>query len=169
MAKVERGALTKAVKQYLMENPKAGINEVVNKLKEDQGITVSGSLVSRVKYQKPGKKGSKRGKRGGAGNQSDHVRAYLGQHPEAKPKEIQTELAKQGIKVSAGLISNVKHNFFKKSAAKKSAAPSVRVAARKTTSTGISFEQLLEAKRLVNAMGGIEMVRSALDSLEQLQ
>jgi hypothetical protein len=163
MAKVERGALTKAVKQYLKEHPKAGINEVVEKLKE-QGITVSASLVSRVKYFKPKKKSAKAAKGTGAESQSEVIRGYLGQHPSAKPKEIRTALAKQGINVSAGLISNVKHNFFKKSA-----APSVRVAARKTTSSGVTYEQLVEVKRFATTMGGVEMVRNILDSLQQLQ
>jgi hypothetical protein len=163
MAKLERGARTQAVKQYVKDHPTAGLNDVVAGLKE-QGMTVSASLVSKIKYAKPGVTGTKRAKRGGKGNQSEVIRDYFTDHPEAKPKQVQTALAKRGLKVSTGLISNVKHTFLKRQA-----APKVRVAARMTTSSGLTFEQLVEVKRFADSVGGIDMLRSALDSLQQLQ
>lgn len=163
MAKVERGARSQAVKKYLKEHPKAGPKEVVDTLKA-QGVVVSAGLVAGIKYGKRGPKKSSPVSRSGSGNRSDAIRGYLTQHPDAKPKEIRTALAKQGVKVGAGLVSNVKHTFFKKSA-----APMVRVAARKTSSATVTIEQLLEVKRLADAIGGFDQIRKALETLEQLQ
>jgi hypothetical protein len=163
MAKAERGARTQAIKQYLKEHPKAGPKEVVTTLKA-QGMVVSAGLVAGIKYGKRGAKKSRPASRGRSGNRSDAIRSYLTQHPHAKPKEIRTALAKQGVKVGAGLVSNVKHTFFKKRA-----APVVRVAARRTSSATVTFEQLLDVKRLADAMGGFGQIRKALEALEQLQ
>jgi hypothetical protein len=59
----ERGAKTRAIKEYLEANPKASPKVVVEALAA-QGIQVSVGLVSVTKYSKKGKTGSTGAKRG---------------------------------------------------------------------------------------------------------
>lgn len=165
MAKGKQGSKSEAVRQYLKANPKAGPKEVVDSLKAT-GITVTAGLVSSIKYggKGPRKRKPAVAKKRRLGNLSDAIRGYLSQHPEAKPKEIRIALSKEGVKVATGLISNVKHTFQKKVV-----APKVRVAARSASASSVTVEQLLEVRHLAQALGGVENVRKALDTLEQLQ
>jgi hypothetical protein len=126
-------------------------------------VNVSAALVSRIKYGKVGTSGKPaRGRR--AGTQSESIRAYLMAHPNAKPKEIRLALAEQGLKVGTGLISNVKHNFMKNGK-----APSVRVAARRTSAVAVTVPQLMEVRRLAASLGGLDQLQRAIETLEQLQ
>lgn len=174
MANPERGSRSQAIRDYLQSNPKAGPKEVVAALGA-QGISVTKGLVSNIKYGKAAK--GRRGRRKLAksapavvsrrSSGSEAIRGYLRQHPKAGPKEIQASLQKHGVNVSPGLISFVKYHKPKRRAK----APSVRLAARRTPakSAGITVEQLLEAKRLADSLGGIAAVRQALDALERLR
>jgi hypothetical protein len=68
--------------------------------------------------------------------------------------------------VKANLVGAIKYG---KPRGKRS-RPSVHVAARRTARNGtITVEQLLEVKKLADSIGGVEQVRSALDTLEQLR
>jgi len=161
MVKPERGAKSRAVREYLKENKKAGPKEIVDALKA-QGIEVTSTLVSNIKY---GKRGTgKRGRRSGRGMASSHIRAYLEENPGAKPKEIKEALAKQGFKVATGLISNVKYHFERKSSSKTRRGPSRRVDGALP-----SVDQLLQVKDLANSMGGLDQLRRAAEALAQLQ
>ena len=101
------------------------------------------------------------------GARTQAVRDYLAEHPDASPKEIVAGLAERGVKVKITLANSIKY----KSATprKRRRAPSARMAARKTQGFAGTFEQLVEVKRLVEAMGGIDNLRRSLDMLEQLQ
>lgn len=158
MAKPERGVRSEAVRQYLKAHPKAGPQVVVDGLKAD-GIVVTKALVSSIKYGKRGK-GKSRTRR--TATRSEAIRGYFREHPTAAPKEVQAALARQGIKVKTGLISNVKHNFQKKGY-----APTVRVAARRTKAGSVTVEQLIEVKRLSSSLGGLDQMRHALELLER--
>jgi len=62
-AKVNR---SQAIRDYLAKNAKASANEIKEALAKE-GIQVSDSLISAVKYKKPkGKRGKKRGRPAGA-------------------------------------------------------------------------------------------------------
>lgn len=160
MVKPERGAKSQAVREYLKEHRKAGPKEIVDALKA-QGIEVTPTLVSNIKY---GKRGTGKGrKKGRKENSSSHIRAYLEQNPAAKPKEIQEALAKQGFKVATGLISNVKYHFEKKRPAKAGRG------ARRTEGALPSVDQLLQVKDLAKSLGGLDQLRRAADALAQLQ
>lgn len=162
MAAVQRGARSQAIRDYLTVNPQAGPNEITAALKA-KGISVSPGLISSIKYGKRG--GSmKVPRRRSSSNLSEAIRGYLSAHPEAKPKEIRTVLAKQGIKVGAGLVSNVKHNFQKQGG-----ALTVRAAARRTGPSNVTFEQLLRVKQFVTSFGGLPQLRSAIDALDKLR
>jgi hypothetical protein len=166
MANSERGARSKAVKDYLKTHPKDSPNRVVEALKQE-GIVVSSGLVGNIKYRKKkrtGKPAANRGSKSGGGTMSEAIRDYLRTHRGAKPKEIQQGLAKQGLKVGTGLISNVKHNFQQKGGSLK-----VRAAARRTRPALLTVDQLLEVKRFAASLGGTDQLRRALDTLEQFR
>ena len=54
-------------------------------------------------------------------NKSEAIRNYYKSNPKAKTKEVVDALAKQGITVTTGLVTNVKSTHNKKQAAKKAA------------------------------------------------
>lgn len=164
MASEKRGARSAAIRQYLAEHPAAGPKEVVESLKQ-AGVVVSANLVSSIKYGKMSKKSGRPARRGRSSKMSgsEAIRRLLARNPDAGPKAIREKLARKGVQVSSGLISFVKFNF--KKGAK---APSVRIAARKTVASQVSFEQLIEVKRIADSLGGAAQLRHALDLLAQL-
>jgi hypothetical protein len=175
MATVEHGTKSQAIAEYLAANPGAGINQIVEGLKQ-QGIQVSLGLAKVVKYGKKGKKSSpKKARRVAAANGkpvsgSELIRQFIARHPAAMPKEIELGLKQEGVKVSSGLISNVKYGSRKKTVRRRAtAAPAARIAARKIPSGSVTVEQLLEVKRFADSLGGVVHVRTALDTLEQLR
>ena len=64
LPQLERGARSKAVREYLAANPKESPQKVVAALKE-QGIDISLGLVSVIKYSKP------KSNRGNSGTTAD--------------------------------------------------------------------------------------------------
>src|SRR5579863_427496 len=151
MAKAERGAKSAAIKEHLAANKEDSPKQVVEALKV-KGLEVSRGLANSIKYGKPGKKkdSANKARRGiepkakSAVSGSESIRQYIAKHPNAMPKEIRIGLKQQGVKVSAGLVSNVKYTSGRKLAKRKrSTTPSVRVAARKT-SPALSVEQLID-------------------------
>jgi len=175
MAKFEHGSKSQAIAEYLAKNPAAGVNQIVEDLKQ-QGIDVSLGLAKVVKYGKKGKKRSaRRAARPAAANgksvsSSELIRRFIARHPRAMPKEIGVGLREQGIVVSPGLISNVKYGSRgKKEHRRKGRAPAARSAARTTSLMSVTIEQLLDVKRLADSLGGVTQLRTALETLDQLQ
>jgi hypothetical protein len=176
MAKAANGTKSQAIHGYLSANPSATANDIVAAMKQ-QGITVSFGLAKAVKYGKKGKKSatkrrakapSSNGKPVVSGTES--IRRYLAKHPGAKVREIEEGLKADGIRVSRGLISNVKYGGGKKKAKKRRGRRTMlHVAARKTPAVAVTVDQLLEVKRLADSLGGAEHVRQALETLEQLR
>lgn len=175
MANPERGTRSKAIREYLKSHPQAGPKEIVAALGAE-GIQVTSGLVSNIKYGKlkTGGRGKQAAAAATAGTRpvvsgSQAIRGYLKTHRKAGPKEIQANLAKQGINVSLGLISFVKYH----KPGRRSKAPTVRAAARRTRARAhgpsITIEQLLQVKGLVQSLGDIGKVRSALETLERLR
>jgi hypothetical protein len=170
---------SESIRQYLAKNPTAGTKDVITALHE-QRIDVSESLVHKVKSRSSGKRAKTRRKPAFSTarsqkvtvSKSESIRDYLRRHPDAAPKVVRAGLWKEGVRVATSLISNVAFYFRKKNA-----APSVKVAARKvpaktsrkTATTGVSIEQLLEVKRFADTFGGADQVRSALDTLAKLR
>jgi hypothetical protein len=103
-------------------------------------------------------------------NARELIRHFMARHPAAGPTAIEAGLMAEGIKVTWGLINDVKHRLGKEPGKKRKKRNAVQqVAARVTPSSPVSIEQLIEVKRFVNALGGADQVRRALDMLEQLQ
>jgi hypothetical protein len=101
------------------------------------------------------------------GARSQAVRTYLEEFPQASPKQIVDGLRARGIKVKVTLVNSIKYK--KPSKVGRRRAPSLRVAARKAGRAELTVEQLLECKRLVDSLGGVEHVRKAVEMLEQLR
>lgn len=103
---------------------------------------------------------AKRG-RGGV-NVSQIIRDYKSVHKRAKPKEIAAALNEQGTKVSAGYVSTILSNARKKRGRKgtrgAAAAPAKRDA----------YGKLVQAKKFVDQIGGVEKAREALDALARI-
>jgi hypothetical protein len=102
------------------------------------------------------------------GEKTKAVRDYITANPKATPKEIVAGLATTGMKIKLGLANSLKYGKKKRSQRKSSTVAS---AARRasTTNGAVTVEQLLDVKRLADSLGGVEHVRSALDTLDQLR
>jgi len=82
------------------------------------------------------------------------IRAVLAERPDAKAKEVVQALKAQKVSVTAAQVYNVK-----------ATSGNGKPAAKKATS---GFESLIQAKKLADAMGGVEKARAALDVLAKL-
>ena len=110
-------------------------------------------------------------------NKSQEIRDYLAANPAAKPKEIVAAMKSKGIKVSAQFVSSVKSSSKTKGPTKRRGRPAgsknKTTVARKTTtprgsSDTVSVNSLLKVKRVIEEIGSIEEVKSALNTLEKL-
>lgn len=100
------------------------------------------------------------------GAKTQAVRDYLAEHPEANPKAVVEGLKAQGLKVKITLVNGIKYNKARK--AGKRRAPVAHAAARRTSTRGMTIEQLLEVKRFADSLGGADQLRHALETLAQL-
>ena len=113
-------------------------------------------------------------------NKSQTIRDYSKANPDQKPKQIAEALAKKGITVSPLFLSTILSTSKKKTKTRKAGRPKGRKSATKTVtrrgrpakkqaaSGEVSLESLLKVKEVVNEMGGVENVRTALKALEAL-
>ena len=69
-------------------------------------------------------------------NKSEAIRNYYKSNPTAKTKEVVDALAKQGITVTTGLVTNVKSTHNKRQAAKKAAKAATKTATTSEAKTG---------------------------------
>ncbi|MGD9647467.1 MAG: hypothetical protein AB7U73_17265 [Pirellulales bacterium] len=83
---------------------------------------------------------------------------------DAKPQAVVEALAGQGLKVSTGLVSNIKH------AMKKKGKKRGRVAGKASgNGAAISLHDLIAAKKLVEQVGSVDAAASAVAALAKLQ
>jgi hypothetical protein len=112
-------------------------------------------------------------KKGAGLNKSQAIREHLAKNPDASPKQIVEALAANGLQVTEGLASNVKYTSRHKVrrgavAGRRRGRPPGRPPGR-SNGGGITAQDLLALKQVVDGMGGVEAVRRALDMLEQLR
>jgi len=88
-------------------------------------------------------------------NKAAKIRQVLSDNPHASAKEVVELLAAQRTRVSAAQVYNIK---------------STMGATGPTGRSGKSgkYDQLIQAKKLADAMGGIDKARAALDVLAKL-
>ena len=102
-------------------------------------------------------------------NKSEKIREAIeklgGQ--EASPKTVVEELAKNGLKVATGLVSNIKDAMKGGKTGRKNG----KKRGRKPVINGqmISLTDLVAAKKLVETLGSVEAAQSALAALVKLQ
>ena len=103
-------------------------------------------------------------------NKSQVIREYLAKNPDASPKQVVEALGADGIEVSEGLASNVKYTSRNKvGTARRRGRPPGRLTRTTRNGASVTAEDLLNAKKLVDNMGGIDVARRAIDTLEQLR
>ena len=93
------------------------------------------------------------------GEKSAAIRDYLAANPGTKTKDVVAALKQQGIRVSGQMVSTLKGKFSggparKRAAAKKNRSPSI--------------EDLIEAKKLADRLGGVDKARAAIAVLAKL-
>jgi hypothetical protein len=92
-----------------------------------------------------------------ANSKAAKIRALLAERSDAKASEIVAALAAQKVKVTPAQVYNLKSTMGK-------AGGNGKPAAKKSG----GYESLIQAKRLADAMGGVEKARAALDVLAKL-
>jgi uncharacterized protein YneF (UPF0154 family) len=191
------GSKSQAIQKYLTDNPDANSAAVKAGLAKE-GLSVSEGLVNKVKYSKPagrksgGRKATarkattpkaanqtptRRGRPAAGGvNMSDAIRDFITANPSASRPEIRDTLQAQGVPVSNSLVNAVFIKVKKgggKSGKRRPGRPKAapRAVPQVSASAGadMSASQLINAKQLVDQLGGIANVRAALSLLEQLQ
>ncbi len=107
-------------------------------------------------------------------NKTQAVRDYLKDHPGAKSGEIATALTKQGVKITASYVANIKTTLNKetatKKAAKKSAAAPVAAPAvvEKATNGGtITLDQVKNVAHTVKMLGGFQCMTEVLAVIKE--
>ena len=106
---------SQSIRNYLKQNPKANVKEVVSGLAE-KGITVTDNHVYGVKGKMEAKKQQKRAAKaaaaastnGKAPSKSSVVRAFIKDNRKMTAKEVVAALAEKGINVTEGLVYFVK-------------------------------------------------------------
>jgi hypothetical protein len=106
-----------------------------------------------------------RGKR--SGNKLKTIREFLAAHPDMLPKDVVAALKESGIKVSSNYVSTAKW-YMRKTAAKGGRRPKTAAAKPAAASDAVSLTAMLEAKKLVQKLGGIAQAKEALGALAQL-
>lgn len=96
-------------------------------------------------------------------NKSLEIRSYIEANPDAKPKEVVSALAEKGVVVSAAFVSTLKSNDKRKGG-----APAGKRGRKPGGGSIDGIETLVQAKKLVDQMGGIDVARRALESLAKI-
>ncbi|MBI1851267.1 MAG: hypothetical protein HYR85_13080 [Planctomycetes bacterium] len=102
-------------------------------------------------------------------SRSQAIRVYLSAHPNAMPMDVQAALKAKGVIVTTGLVGVIKNEMKTKKAdaAKAIARPGGRPRAA-SSNRHLRAEDILEAKRFVERVGGVGAATKALDLLAQL-
>ena len=116
-------------------------------------------------------------------SKSQAVRDYLAEHPGATASVVIPDLASRGIKVSVALVGQIKQRMkksgetggqksasapAKKPAKKRSGKKATATKSTRSTSNSLTADDLMEAKKLVDELGGVDQARRALKYLEDL-
>jgi len=91
-------------------------------------------------------------------NKSAAIRSYKAENPDSSPQGIATAHAKERVKVSAAFVSTILSNDRRK----------LGVRAQRGPRAEASVENLLQAKKLADQMGGIGPAKAALEALAKL-
>jgi predicted nucleic acid binding AN1-type Zn finger protein len=102
-------------------------------------------------------------------SKSAAIRDYRASHATAKPKEIAEALNGSGYEVTPQYVSMILSNDRKKTGpSKKRGRPAGTKTKSSTSGQQVSMEDLLSAKQLISATGGLEQAKAALDAYQKL-
>ncbi len=101
------------------------------------------------------------------------VNEYLNAHPEAGPKEIVAALAKQGIKITASHVSNIKGKLKKTGNVKRAAKPAPEAAVpavvdKPTNGGTITLTQVKLVAATIKTLGGYQRAIEVLAVIKEL-
>jgi len=99
-------------------------------------------------------------------NKSQTVRDYLKAHPSTANKEVAEALTKQGIKISASHVANIKS---KMSVSKGKRKRRKRAATAMSAKGGVGVLEIKAAFMLLKECGGIEKAKKALEAAREIQ
>ncbi len=99
-------------------------------------------------------------------NKAQAVRDYLKAHPSTGNKEIAQALTKQGIKISANHVANIKSKMAVSKGKRKRRS---KAATAMSTKSGVSVHEIKAAFGLLKECGGIENAKKALDAAREIQ
>jgi arginine repressor len=99
-------------------------------------------------------------------NKSQSVRDYLKAHPGTANKEIAQALSKQGIKISANHVSNIKSKIAVSKGKRKRRS---KAAKTMSTKSGVSVHEIKAAFGLLKECGGVERAKEALAAAREIQ
>ena len=150
---------SEAVRDYFKSNPKATTQDVVDALAK-QGITVAAGLVRNIKSKHIKKLAAKKAAKVAANkpevNKSEAIRDYYKSNPKAKTSEVIEALGKEGIHVSANLVTTVK-------AKRKRRRRAVKKAVEHVASQGVvGIPEIKAAFAFLKATGSVEIAKQAL-------
>lgn len=184
MAKAAEVKISKkqAVVDFLTAHPDATTAEVVAGVKK-QGIDISSGSVHTIKWalkksnwpptsDAAEEEDTKAEPVAEAGtlSKTQAVKNYLAANRKAGPKEVSEALQAQGIDVSTNYVSTIKSQMGRKKKGKKqkAAAPAATPAEPAAPADQISLSALLEAKKLIEKLGGVDAAKRAILALAQL-
>jgi hypothetical protein len=108
-------------------------------------------------------------------SKTEAILNYAKENPGAGPSAIASALGQQGIDVSAQYVSSIrsKHGVTKRRR-RRGRRGANAVAATAASGGGrqkkqIAFDSLLEAKKFVHSLGGVDKARTALEAFAKLQ
>ncbi len=100
-------------------------------------------------------------------SKSAAIRDYRASHATAKPKEIAEALNGSGYEVTPQYVSMILSNDRKKTGPSRG-RPAGTKTKSSTSGQQVSMEDLLSAKQLISATGGLEQAKAALDAYQKL-
>ncbi|HEV3342968.1 MAG TPA: hypothetical protein VG125_21520 [Pirellulales bacterium] len=163
------------VRDYLKSHSSASVKQIVEDLKP-HGITAS--LAQKIKYKDGGKRGRRARKpRGaepvaGAASKADHIRRVVGgMGKRVRPRDVIAALGSEGISVSYAQVGQVLKGLGMRRRGRKGAGRRTGARAggqRRAAATEISLEALIAAKKLADALGGVQAAKQAVDALAKL-
>ena len=95
-------------------------------------------------------------------NKSQRIREYAAKNPKAGPTEITRALAKDGIKVTPPLVSNVLGAAKRKKVGKRKAVSA------KAASDKVSLSDLVATGQFVDKVGGVDEAKALIKAIEKL-
>ena len=167
---------SEVIRNYYRSNPKAKTKEVVDALAK-QGITVTVGLVTNVKSTHNKKQAAKRAAKKAAAspaaeaktvekkpevNRSQAIRDYLKANRKATAQDVVDALAKKGITVTVGLVTNVKSKSKKRRRAVKQVVAAV-------APTGIGVTEIKAAFSFLKAVGSVAVAKQALAAAAEIK